>query len=178
MPHHRQWPGLDATVRTLFLLPSSAGESGGRQEHHMVRVFDRQTQRSHVLQRLVKETVEFLVARLDLDHGLELFRHRQEKAGLVAFPDTIVRRAKLLLAILEHIQADVPSLAGLKRNLEAEPSIGGNGLARCTRHGDCHRAVKIPVRIRGTKPLPSLRPFCGDLAAASSVPYCVPFFER
>src|SRR6516164_11034100 len=133
----------------------------------MVRAFDRQAQRSHVLQRLVKETVEFFVACFDLDHGLEPFRHRRETAGLVSCPDTIARRAKLLLAILEHIeQARMPSLARLKRDLEAEPSVGGNGLARCPRYCDRQRAVKIPVRIRGTKPLPPLRPFGGDLATA------------
>src|SRR5215813_5491230 len=60
----------------------------------------------------------------------------------------------------------MPSLARLKRDLEAEPPIGGNGLARCTRHCDRQRAVKIAVRVRGTKPLPPLRPFGGDLAAA------------
>src|SRR5215467_4393029 len=133
----------------------------------MVRALDRQTQRSHVLQRLVKEAVEFFVACSDLDHGLEPFRHRWENAGLTSFPDTIARRVKLLLAILERIeQAGMPSLARLKRDLEAEPSIGGNGLARCTRHCDRKRAVKIAVRIRGTKPLPPFRPFGGDLAAA------------
>src|SRR6266478_1712562 len=136
----------------------------------MVRALDRQTQRSHVLQRLVKETVEFFVACSDLDHGLEPFRHRREKAGLASFPDTIARRVKLLLAILERIQqAGMPSLARRKRDLEAEPPIGGNGLARCPRHCDRQRAVKITVRIRGTKLLPPLRPFGGDLAAAYDI---------
>src|SRR5260370_19377219 len=110
----------------------------------MVRALDRQTQRSHVLQRLVKETVEFFVACSDLDHGLEPCRHRREKAGLVSFPDAIARRVKLLLAILERIQqTGMPSFAGLKRDLEAEPSIGGNGLSRCKRHCDRQAAVKI-----------------------------------
>src|SRR6516165_1045989 len=87
--------------------------------------------------------------------------------GLATFREAIVRRAQLLLTILERIgQAGAPSFARLKRDLEAEPSIGGNSLARCTRHCDRQRAVKITVRIRGTKPLPSLRPFGGDLAAA------------
>src|SRR5262245_8095895 len=87
--------------------------------------------------------------------------------GFATFPEAIVRCAKLLLAILERIgQAGVPSFARLKRDLEAEPSIGGNGLARCTRHCDRQRAVKIAVRIGGTKPLPPFRPFGGDLAAA------------
>src|SRR5262245_29871952 len=123
----------------------------------MVRALDRQTQRSHVLQRLVKETVEFFVACFDLDHGLEPFRHRREKAGLVSFPDTIARRAQLLLAMLERIeQAGMTRLARLKRDLEAEPAIDGNGHARFTRHCDRKRAVKITVRTRGTKPLPPL----------------------
>src|ERR1700757_1920544 len=88
-------------------------------------------------------------------------------AGFLTFPEAIVWCVKLLLGILERIgQAGVPTLARLKRDLEAEPSVGGNGLARCTRHCDRQRAVKITVRIRGTKPLPSLRPFGGDLAAA------------
>src|SRR5262245_31184581 len=111
--------------------------------------------------------MEFFVACLDLDHGLEPFRHRRVMVGFATFPEAIVRCAKLLLAILERIgQASVPSFARLKRDLEAEPSIGGNGLARCTRHCDRKRAVKIAVRICGTKPLPPLRPFGGDLAAA------------
>src|SRR5262249_16736818 len=123
----------------------------------MVRALDRQTQRSHVLQRLVKETVEFFVACSDLDHGLEPFRHRWEKVGLTSFPDTIAGRVTPRLATLERIQqAGMPSLARRKRDLEAESSIGGNGVARCTRHCDRQRAVKITVRIRGTKPLPPL----------------------
>src|SRR5262249_25418245 len=74
------------------------------------------------------------------------------------------------LVILERIQqAGMPSLARLKRDLEAEPSIGGNGLARCTRHSNRQRTVKVPVRIRGPKPLPWLRPFRGDLATAYDV---------
>src|SRR5260370_30273640 len=119
----------------------------------MVRALDRQTQRSHVLQRLVKETVEFFVACSDLDHGLEPCRHRREKAGLVSFPDTIARRVKLLLAILERIQqAGMPSLARRKRDLEAEPPIGGNRLARWTGHSDRQAAGKITSAIRATQP--------------------------
>src|SRR5262249_62090392 len=85
-------------------------------------------------------------------------------------PDTFRGRAESLLAILERIQQPgMPSLARLKRDLEAEPPIRGNGLARCTRRCDRQRAVKITIRIRGTKPLPPLRPFGGDLAAAYDV---------
>src|SRR5262249_7466781 len=60
-------------------------------------------------------------------------------------------------------------LARRDRHLEAEPPIGRNRLARCARHGDCDRAVKISVRIGGTQPLTSLRPFRRDLAAAYDV---------
>ena len=91
-------------------------------------------------------------------------------AGLVTFPNTIVRRVETLLAILERVeQAGMPSLARRKHDLEAEPPIGGNSLARCARHRDRHCTVKIPVRIRGANPLPSLRPFGGDLATAHDV---------
>src|SRR5262249_18828254 len=48
----------------------------------------------------------------DLDHGFDQFRHRQKKAGLVAFPDTIVWRAKLLLAILDSVGATLTGLGG------------------------------------------------------------------
>src|SRR5262245_63722656 len=104
--------------------------------------------------------MEFFVACLDLNHGLEPFRHRGVVLGFATFREAIVRRAQLLLAILERVgQAGVPSFARLKRDLEAEPSIGGNGLARCTRHRDRQRAVKITVRIRGTKTLKLLLTF-------------------
>ena len=63
----------------------------------------------------------------------------------------------------------MPSLVRLKRDVEAEPPVGGDSLARCTRHRGCHGTVKIPVRIRGANPLPRLRPFSGDLAAAYDV---------
>src|SRR5260370_33040348 len=110
----------------------------------MVSGLGRQAARRHVLPRLVTETVEFFVACSDLDHGLEPFRHRREKAGLVSFPDTIARRVKLLLAILERIQqAGMPSLARRKRDLEAEPPICRKGLARCTRHCDRQRAAEL-----------------------------------
>ena len=104
------------------------------------------------------------------DHCPQPISHRQGVARLVNFSDTIMRRAESLLAILERIeQAGVPSRARLQRDLETEPPIGGNGLAHCIRHGDCHRAVKVPVRIRGPKPLPWIRPFRGDLATAYGV---------
>ena len=142
-------------------------QSGRRYEGHVIRAPDRQTECGHVLQRLVKQTVEFLVACLDLDHGLQPFRHRLGMVGLVTGPDTILRRVEVLLAILERVeQAGMPSLAGFKCDVEAEPSIGGNGLARCARHGSCHSTLKILVRIHGAEPLPPLRPFSGDLATA------------
>src|SRR5262249_25461504 len=113
---------------------------------------------------------EFLVAHLDLDHRLQPFRHRQGMPGLLSFPEAVMRRVEPLFAIRDRVeQAGVPSLARLKRDLEAEPPIGGNGLARCTRHADCHRPLKIPVRIDGTKSLPSLRPFSGNLASTYDV---------
>src|SRR6266446_8124560 len=145
-------------------------QSRGRQKDRMARAPDRQTQRGHVLQRLAKETVEFLVARLDLDHCLEPFAHRHRIAGLVTFREAVWRRVKALLAVLQHVeQTGVPRLARLKRHFEAEPPIGENSFARCARDGDCYRAVKISVRIGGAQPLPSLRPFRRDLAAAYDV---------
>ena len=136
----------------------------------MARAPDRQTQRGHILERLAKETVEFLVACLDLDHCLQPFRRRQGITGPATFPDAVVRRVKALLAVFQQVeQTGVPRLARLKRHFEAEPPIGGSSLARCARHGDCYRAVKISVRISGTQPLPSLRPFRRDLAAAYDV---------
>ena len=60
----------------------------------------------------------------------------------------------------------MPSLVWLERNLETEPPIGRDGLARCARYRDGHCTVKIPVRVRSANLLPSLRPLSGDLAAA------------
>ena len=143
------------------------GQSGSRQENDLVCALDRQTERGHVLQRLTEQTVEFFVAGLNLDHGLQPFRHRLGVAGLVTLPDAIVRRAEMLLAILECVeQAGVPSLVRLKHDVEAEPSVGRDGLARRVRHRGCHGTVEIPVRIRGAEPLPCLRPLSGDLATA------------
>ena len=79
-------------------------QPGSRQKDHMVGASDRQTQRGHVLQRLAKKTVEFLVARLDPDHRLQPFCHRQGMAGLVNFSDAVVRRVKALFAVLQHVQ--------------------------------------------------------------------------
>jgi len=112
----------------------------------MVRALDRQTERGHVLQRLVEETVEFFVAALNLGHNLQPLRHSPGVLGLATLPDAIPGRAKMLLAILERVeQAGVPSLVRLKHDVEAEPPIGGNRLARCTRDCNRHCAVKIPV---------------------------------
>src|SRR5262249_848420 len=142
-------------------------QPGGGEKHDVVGSLDRQTQRGHVLQRLMEETVEFLVAGPDLDHCFQPFRHRLGMAGFVNFPEALGRRAQLLLAILERIeQARVPGLARLERNLEAQSPIGGNSLARCVHYCDRHRALKILVRIGRANPLPSFRPFRGDLTAA------------
>ena len=82
-------------------------------------------------------------------------------------PDAILRRVEMLLAILERVeQAAVPSLARLKRDVEAEAPVGRDSLARCTRHCNRHCTVKIPVGVGGAKPLPCLGPFSGDLATA------------
>ncbi len=60
----------------------------------------------------------------------------------------------------------MPTLARLKCDVEAEPPVGRDSLARRTQHGRCHGTVELPVRICGTDPLPRFRPFRGDLATA------------
>src|SRR5262249_17176680 len=142
-------------------------QPGSRQEDDMVGSLDWQPQRGHVLQRLAKKTVKFLVTGLDLDYRLQPFRHHFGMARFVSLPEAIERRPELLLTILEGIeQACVPGLTRLQRYLEAQSPIGGNRLARCMQDCDRHRTLKIPVRIGRANPLPSLRPFGGDLAAA------------
>src|SRR5215467_11451533 len=61
------------------------------------------------------------------------------------------------------------NLTGLASFTSTTPRSNRNGFAHCIRHGDCHRALKVPVRIRGPKPLPWIRPFRGDLATAYGV---------
>src|SRR4029077_6080433 len=43
---------------------------GGRHENEVIRACDRQPERGHVLERLAKQTIKFLVAGLDLGHVL------------------------------------------------------------------------------------------------------------
>ena len=82
-------------------------------------------------------------------------------------PDAVGGPVKAVFAVLQHVkQTGVPGLPRRERNFEAEPPIGGNRLACRPRHRDRDRAMKIPVGIDGTKPLPSLRPFGRDLPAA------------
>src|SRR5262245_43668825 len=87
--------------------------------------------------------------------------------GLGVCPEAGARRVVVLVAVVERItQAGVPGFARGERDLKAEPSVGGNSLARSARHGHGNGAMKIPVRICRANLLPPLRPFGGDLATA------------
>ena len=48
-------------------------QSSRRHENHMIRAFDRQTERGHVLERLMKETIKLFVAGVDLGYGVQPF---------------------------------------------------------------------------------------------------------
>src|ERR1700734_2556818 len=89
----------------------------------------------------------------------------------MTLPDTMLWCVKALPAILERVeQAGVPGFTRLKRDLEAEPSVGIDRLAGRARDSYGHAAVKIPIRIRRVKPLPRLGPLRCDLPTADNLP--------
>ena len=82
-------------------------QAGGGHEHHVVGARDRQTQRRHVLDRLMIAAVELLVAGADLQHRLLAIPVMAACAVMRAF----VRRVEMPVAVDQVVeQAAMPGL--------------------------------------------------------------------
>ena len=57
------------------------GKPGGRQENHMIRACHRQAERGHVLERLAKQAIKFLVAGPDLDNVFQPVRQSSRRGA-------------------------------------------------------------------------------------------------
>src|SRR5215472_5840900 len=79
-------------------------ETGGWQEDHMIGALDRQPKSGHVLEGLAKQTIKFLVARVDLDHVLEPVRHRLSGFRFGAWPKAISGGRKMLVTVCQRIE--------------------------------------------------------------------------
>jgi hypothetical protein len=91
----------------------------------MVLAGHRQAEGGHVLERLAKQAVKFLVAGLDLDDVFEPVRQRIGMARFVAVGNAMGRRIEMLVAVCQCIeQTAMPGLTRFERDLEAEPAIG------------------------------------------------------
>ena len=71
-PDKQAYQNAGAESRSEVLPSDRAArrQSSRGHENHMIRAFDRQTERSHVLERLTKEPVKLFIACLDLHYGL------------------------------------------------------------------------------------------------------------
>src|SRR5262249_31605248 len=63
--------GHEKTISTKW--SDEPRQSSRRHEDHMIRAFDGQPERGHVLERLMKETIKLFVACLDLRYRLQPF---------------------------------------------------------------------------------------------------------
>src|ERR1700748_1760555 len=133
----------------------------------MIGAFQRQPQGRHILYALVVTAIEFLVARVDLQHRalpfVDLASMVRSRAKISAFP----RRRDALYAIREVVdQAAMPRLPSLQRNGEAQPPVGiHRGLAVSLAGADDHFATKISVAISDSQHLPLVGPRRGDATA-------------
>src|SRR6516162_5557709 len=121
-------------------------QSSRRHENHIIRAFDRQAERGHVLERLMKEAIKLFVTCLDLRNGHQPVRQCRMLARFVAALDTVIWRMERLVAIFEGIeQAGMPNLVWLKHHPKTESTVGRNSLAWSTQHRNCHCTAKIRV---------------------------------
>jgi len=110
-------------------------QSSRGHENHVVGAFDRQAERGHILERLMKEAIKLFVARPDFRYPVQPFRHCRMLVRFVPVLDTAVWCVKRLLAVFQAIeQTGVPNLVRLKHDLKTEPAVGRDSLARSTRN--------------------------------------------
>ena len=91
----------------------------------MVGALDRQAQRRHVVDRLVVETIELLVAGTQFQHCLAPVPMRLGLRRRLGMHRALVRRVVALVAVGEFIQqATMPLAAGRQLHLEAQSAVG------------------------------------------------------
>ncbi len=143
------------------------GQPGGGQEHHVVGALDRQAQRRHVVDRLVEEAIEFLVAGTQFQHRLPPIAVGLGLGRSFGVHGAIMGRVIAPVAVGEFVQqATVPLAAGRQPDLETQAAVGEHGarVALADRNGN--GAGKVDVAVGGAQGLARLRPVGVDVAAA------------
>src|SRR6266536_1387874 len=139
------------------------GKAGSRQEGLAIRSLDWKPERGHILECAAKQSVEFLVARLNFGDRLQPVSQPFGVLGFFAVADAIARRLKMPAAILQRIQnAGVPGLPGFESDFEAEPAIGIRSFSGSSQGRNRHRPAEIAVAIGCAKSLSRRRPFRDD----------------
>src|SRR6266536_3797682 len=145
------------------------GKAGCGEKRLAIRSLDWKPKRGHILQCATKQSVELLVARLNLGDRLQPVSQSLGVFGFFAVADTIARRIKLPAATLTRIHnAAVPGFPGFESDFEAEPAIGIRGLAGRSQRSNRHRPAEITVAVGCAKPLQRRQPFRDDAPAADN----------
>src|SRR6185503_21048554 len=101
------------------------GDTGRWHELQMVCALDGKPQGGHILERLVVEAVELLIARLDLKRCVLPLTEVATCAGAARLSDAMIRRVIEGLPIADRIeQTRVPCLARLELEFETDSAIG------------------------------------------------------
>src|SRR6266516_3265170 len=153
----------DVLKRGNQAVPSEWGDEPGkascRQERLAIRCLDWKPERGHILECAPKQSVEFLVARLNLGDRLQPISQSFGVFRFFAVADAIARRLKMPAAILQCIQkAGVPGVPGLESYFEAEPAMGIRSSSGTSYRTNSQRHAELPPAIGRAKPLLSRQP--------------------
>lgn len=104
-------------------------QTGSRDGHLVIDARIRQSKRSHIVDRLMEETIKLLVAGADLKHGLPPIGPQLRRMRGRGAEDAVQGCREASPAVGRLVQeAAMPRLASGKLHLEAEPAIGIAGL--------------------------------------------------
>src|SRR6185437_9136013 len=143
------------------------GEAGCGNENEVIRPFDRQAKRRHVLEGLAKQPIKLLVAGLDLDDLLQPIRDRLRVIRFVGTGNAVLRRRQNAISVRERIKKTaVPGRTGFEDDLEAEPAIGIDRPTRGAGHANRQGAREIAVAVGGAEFLVRFGPARRDAPAA------------
>src|SRR5665213_251657 len=97
---------------------------GRRHELQMIGALDGEPQGGHILQRLMIEAVELLIARLELKRRIPPLTQPSLRASATRLCDAVIRCVIYGLAVADRIeQARVPRFAGLEFEFETDPTV-------------------------------------------------------